>query len=662
MTFVRICSFLMDFNNLQEITIVLNDIGPEDVIQIVTDNGSNFKKACKLLAEEYPHIVWQPCLAHTINLILKDIGKWDDHKAMIQSAQYICQWLYNSNSVHSMFKSATGGELVKWNATRFGTNYMFLESFMKKKDQFMVWMMSTEYRSSRHYKTEAGKYAFECMTSVQWWANMQYVINDVEPLYSFLRFADQDKTPTLGEVLMEYGSLKRTYHTRFHSDMARCDRIMEIVDRRLASVFEGTYAHTACAVHPYACYAFGISENVFGDLRKGLERLFDIDRAIRALQEYELFRQKLGEFSSDLAARMAKDRGTSPASWWAMFGSETPHLQIAAKRLLSQCASSSGCERNWSSFAFIHTKLRNRLSSMKLHNLVYVHYNLRLRIQRATATVEASEFDPATSFMDLSLYRQTRPIEEWMQHGRSNRAPTLDEDSDFADPPVPAQILTDLARRVGEPVNVDDWARENIGDTHLGKRKTKIPPNQSKRKKQRKGDVEEESIGTDDTTPEPSDDGHGGSGGDDDDDDDDDDDGDGNEGGDDNDDDDGDDRGGASTSGAPTGAMRFMGETAFTHATQDRDHGAPSSQRRTRSNTRPLGPYDGEDDGSSTSVSSTYSYPSAPSFVWPPQPHPMAVPPRPLYGYPHMYYQGYLPYGNPHMYYQEYPPEQDPSE
>ncbi|XP_039811854.1 uncharacterized protein LOC120674800 [Panicum virgatum] len=249
---------------LKEITIVLNDIGPEDVIQIVTDNGSNFKKACKLLAEEYPHIVWQPCLAHTINLILKDIGKWDDHKAMIQSAQYICQWLYNSNSVHSMFKSATGGELVKWNATRFGTNYMFLESFMKKKDQFMVWMMSTEYRSSRHYKTEAGKYAFECMTSVQWWANMQYVINDVEPLYSFLRFADQDKTPTLGEVLMEYGSLKRTYHTRFHSDMARCDRIMEIVDRRLASVFE---------------------ENVFGDLRKGLERLFDIDRAARALQE-----------------------------------------------------------------------------------------------------------------------------------------------------------------------------------------------------------------------------------------------------------------------------------------------------------------------------------------------------------------------------------------
>ena len=212
--------------------------------------------------------------------------------------------------------------------------------------------------------------------------------------------------------------------------------------------------------------------------------------------------------------------------------------------------------------------------------------------------------------------------------------------------------MTDLARSLGEQVNVVHWAEENIGDTHLGKRKTKIPPSRSKGKKQRRGDDEEEILGSEDSTPEPSDDTHGGG------DDDDDDDDDGNDGGDDNDDDDDGGGGavgggGASSSGAATGGMRFTGETDFTHATQDRDHGAPSSQRR------PLGPYDAEDDGSSTSVSSTYSYPSAPSYVWPLQPHPKAVPPRPLYGYPHMYYEGYLPYGSPHMYYQQYPPGQD---
>jgi len=40
---------------------------------------------------------------------------------------------------------------------------------------------------------------------------------------------------------------------------------------------------------------------------------------------------------------------------------------------------------------------------------------------------------------------------------------------------------------LGEQVNVVHWAEENIGDTHLGKRKTKIPPSRSKGKKNKEG-------------------------------------------------------------------------------------------------------------------------------------------------------------------------------
>jgi hypothetical protein len=53
--------------------VVVNEIGEKFVVQIITDNGSNFKKACKELCKEYPHITWQPCAAHTINLMLKQI-------------------------------------------------------------------------------------------------------------------------------------------------------------------------------------------------------------------------------------------------------------------------------------------------------------------------------------------------------------------------------------------------------------------------------------------------------------------------------------------------------------------------------------------------------------------------------------------------------------
>ena len=65
--------------------------------------------------------------------------------------------------------------------------------------------------------------------------------------------------------------------------------------------------------------------------------------------------------------------------WWRLFGHSAPNLQKIAIRVLSQTASSSGCERNWSFFERIHTKKRNRLEHQRLNDLVYVTYNLRLQ-------------------------------------------------------------------------------------------------------------------------------------------------------------------------------------------------------------------------------------------------------------------------------------------
>ena len=65
--------------------------------------------------------------------------------------------------------------------------------------------------------------------------------------------------------------------------------------------------------------------------------------------------------------------------WWRMFGGDAPNLQKLAIKLLSQIASSSGCECNWSVFERIHTKKRNRLEHQRLNDLVYIYYNLRLQ-------------------------------------------------------------------------------------------------------------------------------------------------------------------------------------------------------------------------------------------------------------------------------------------
>ena len=53
---------------------VIKEVGKENVVQIVTNNGSAFVKARKLLMKKY-NFYWTPCAAHCIDLMFEDIGK-----------------------------------------------------------------------------------------------------------------------------------------------------------------------------------------------------------------------------------------------------------------------------------------------------------------------------------------------------------------------------------------------------------------------------------------------------------------------------------------------------------------------------------------------------------------------------------------------------------
>ena len=84
--------------------------------------------------------------------------------------------------------------------------------------------------------------------------------------------------------------------------------------------------------------------------------------------------------------------------WWFMYGNHALTLRNLALKVLSQTASSSACERNWSTFALIHTKQRNRLAYPRLQQLVFCYYNMKLKIRDMQAeTDEVAEKD----YLDL---------------------------------------------------------------------------------------------------------------------------------------------------------------------------------------------------------------------------------------------------------------------
>jgi hypothetical protein len=72
-----------------------------------------------------------------------------------------------------------------------------------------------------------------------------------------------------------------------------------------------------------------------------------------------------------------------PGKWWSNHGQSTPLLQKIALKLLNQPSSSSCCERNWSTYDFIHRMKRNNLTPERAEDLVFVHINLRLLSRKA---------------------------------------------------------------------------------------------------------------------------------------------------------------------------------------------------------------------------------------------------------------------------------------
>ena len=93
-------------------------------------------------------------------------------------------------------------------------------------------------------------------------------------------------------------------------------------------------------------------------------------------QEFEGFVQSTGSFSEPVAM---DNRGhLDSITWWGFHGEDSIHLFTLATRLLSQVASSSSTERNWSTYGFIHSVNQNKLGAAKAEDLVYVHSNLYL--------------------------------------------------------------------------------------------------------------------------------------------------------------------------------------------------------------------------------------------------------------------------------------------
>ena len=122
------------------------EVGPQNVVQIITDNAANYVSAGKMLMERYPSIFWTPCAAHCLDLMLEDIGKLDFVSEIVESSKRITKFIYNHAYVlHLMKKFTNNKELVRPAITRFATTFISLQSLLNSKWDLKRMFLSDEW-------------------------------------------------------------------------------------------------------------------------------------------------------------------------------------------------------------------------------------------------------------------------------------------------------------------------------------------------------------------------------------------------------------------------------------------------------------------------------------------------------------------------------------
>ncbi|XP_021274949.1 uncharacterized protein LOC110409790 isoform X2 [Herrania umbratica] len=394
---------------------VIQDFGPENVVQIIMDSSFNYSGISNHILQNYGTIFVSPCASQCLNLILEEFSKVDWVNRCILQAQTLSKFLYNNVSMLDLMKKFTGEqELIRTGITKSVSSFLSLQSMLKQRSRLKHMFNSPEYSTNSSYANKPQ--SISCIAIVEdndFWRALDECVAISEPFLKVLREVSGGK-PAVGSIYELMTRAKESIRTYYIMDEGKCKTFLDIVDRKWRDQLHSPLHSAGAFLNPSIQYNQEIKflGSIKEDFFKVLEKLLPTPELRRDItNQIFTFTRSKGMFACNLAME-ARDT-VSPGLWWEQFGDSAPVLQRVAIRILSQVCSTFTFERHWSTFQQIHSEKRNKIDKEILNDLVYINYNLRLARQMRTKSVEA---DPI-QFDDIDM------TSEWVEESE-NPSPT----------------------------------------------------------------------------------------------------------------------------------------------------------------------------------------------------------------------------------------------
>ncbi|XP_077232698.1 uncharacterized protein LOC143870117 [Tasmannia lanceolata] len=361
---------------------VVEEVGEENIVQVITENTASYRAAGKILEEKRRNLFWTPCATNCIDRMLEDFVKIKWVGECMDKGKKITKFIYNRTWLLNLMRKefTEGKELVRPAVTRFATSFVTLQSLLDHRAGLKRLFQSKKWISSHFAKLEEGKEVEKIVLNSTFWKKMQYVKKSVDPIVQVLRKVDSDQCLSMPSIYNDMYRAKLAIKAIHGDDVRKYGPFWSVIDNHWISLFHHPLYVAAYFLNPSYRYRsdFILHPEVIRGLNECIVRLeHDTLRRVAASMQISEFVSAKADFGTELAISTRTE--LDPAAWWQQHGINCLELQRIAIRILSQTCSSFGCGHKWSTFDQIHSRRRNRLAQKRLNELIYVHYNLRLR-------------------------------------------------------------------------------------------------------------------------------------------------------------------------------------------------------------------------------------------------------------------------------------------
>ena len=157
-----------------QISNVIEELGPENFVSVVTDNASNMRAAWNLIEFNYPHIACNGCSAHVVNLLISDILRLETFANTTKDAQKVIKFVRNHAFVKAKYEEIrkelnVSKKLSMPVPTRWYSHYTSIKNLIDSKYVLMKLVDMHKYQLNEVMPKEASKEVIKLIERNSFW-------------------------------------------------------------------------------------------------------------------------------------------------------------------------------------------------------------------------------------------------------------------------------------------------------------------------------------------------------------------------------------------------------------------------------------------------------------------------------------------------------------